>query len=75
MFDESFNAPKLRCMDGFVDEEIGSLSGNPDGNPTIWWQIRQLGLSGSEKLREEESDGRWVTIDQPRGKQGVTKGK
>ena len=35
-----------------MDEEIGSLSGNPDGNPTIWWQIRQLGLSGSEKLRE-----------------------
>ena len=41
----------------FVDDEIGSLSGNPDGNPTIWWQIRQLGLSGSEKLRKEEGDG------------------
>ena len=33
--------------------EIGSLSGNPDGNSRIWWQIQQLVLSGSEKLRKE----------------------
>ena len=63
----SFNAPSLAR---FVDEEIGSSSGNPDGNPTIWWQIRQLGLSGSGKLRKEEGGGgRWVTS------QGVTKRK
>ena len=44
--------------------EIGSLSGNPDGNSRIWWQIQQLVLSGSEKLRK---DGGWQEMgDRPR---------